>query len=493
VSSELPATSVASQLIRGSAWMIGARWAMRLIGLISVAILARLLMPADFGVVAMALVIAGLLDTAAYAGVDLALIRAKDDTREYRDSAWTIQLVQGIVIAILLLLVAPFAAGYYHEPRVASILIWLSAKSAIEGFQNIGVVAFQKELDFAKQFRFSVYSRVLNLVVTVAAAFFFRNYLALVIGMVSGGLISVGLSYAMHPYRPRISLARARQLWSFSNWLLVSRIGSFLSRKSDQFLIGGVVGATALGGYHVGGELATMPTAELVMPMRRALFATLSRLQSDPTAFRSAVLQSFSTLAILSVSIGFGLMITAGEIVPILLGAQWQSAIPLVRWLAVYGALTGVALVLEVPIWVNGKTQVSAIQAWLELVLLVPLILYSVDHYGIEGVAISRAVVAAIMLPLMFYLASRVCPVKMRDLLGAVWRPLAAGAFMVGGMMLPWEYSSVLWVVLATKIALGAALYLVGLLGLWLLSGRPPGIEAAVIRHLRFPVKRALP
>jgi len=469
------------------------RWAMRLIGLVSVAILARLLVPADFGVVAMALVIAGLLDTAAYAGVDLALIRAHEDTRDYRDSAWTIQLLQGMVIAVLLLLAAPFAAEYYREPRVATILIWLSAKSAIEGFQNIGIVAFQKELDFAKQFRFSVYSRVLNLVVTVAAAFFFRNYLALVGGMVSGGLITVGLSYAMHPYRPRISLAKIRQLWSFSNWLLVSRIGSFLSRRSDQFLIGGMVGATALGGYHVGGELATMPTAELVMPMRRALFVTLSKLQGDPTAFRNAVLQSFSTLAILCVSMGFGLMITAGEIVPLVLGAQWHSAIPLVRWLAIYGTFSALALVLEVPIWVNGKTQVSAIQAWLELVLLVPLILYSVDRYGIEAAAMSRAVVSAVMLPLMFYLACRVCPIRMRDLLGAAWRPLAAGAFMIGGMMLPWEYSTVLWMALATKIALGAALYLVGLVGLWLLSGRPPGIEATMIRQLRFSAKRASP
>src|SRR5262249_721510 len=151
---------------------------------------------------------------------------------------------------------------------------------------------------------------------------------------------------------------------------------------------------------------------------------------------------------ILCVSIGVGLMIVAGEIVPVLLGQQWTSAIPLVRWLALYGAFSALALVLEVPIWVNGKTQVSAIQAWLELVLLVPLILCSVDRYGIEAAAMSRAAVAALMLPLMFYLASRVCPITMRDLLAAVWRPLAAGAFMIGGMMLPWEYSTVFWMAL---------------------------------------------
>src|SRR5947209_11068718 len=111
--------SFAAQLLRGSAWMVGMRWALRLIGLLSTAILARLLVPADFGIVAMAAVVAGLLDTAAYAGVDLALIRAEATSRAYHDSAWTIQVIQALIVAALLVVAAPLAASYYAEPRVA--------------------------------------------------------------------------------------------------------------------------------------------------------------------------------------------------------------------------------------------------------------------------------------------------------------------------------------------------------------------------------------
>src|SRR5207249_5304962 len=105
------------------------------------------------------------------------------------------------------------------------------------GFQNIGVVSFRMELDFAKEFRFNLYTKLINLAVVVSAALVFRNYLALVVGMVSGAIINVVLSYVMHSYRPRFSVAEVRHLWSFSNWLLVSTVGSFLTRKADQFIV----------------------------------------------------------------------------------------------------------------------------------------------------------------------------------------------------------------------------------------------------------------
>jgi O-antigen/teichoic acid export membrane protein len=481
-----------SQLLRGSAWMVAMRWSLRLVGLVSTAILARLLMPEDFGIVAMAAVVAGLLDTAAYAGVDLALIRADDDSRAYRDSAFTIQLLQSIAIAALLVACAPFAAAYYSEPRVAIVLYCVAARAVIEGLNNIGIVAFRKELDFAKEFRFNLYSKLINLAIVVAAAFWLRNYLALVVGMISGAAIGAVLSYAMHPYRPRLSLAKARALWSFSNWLLVSRVGSFASRKADQFIVGGAVGATALGNYHVATELATMPTTELVMPMRRALFPTLAKLQNDAAGFRTAVLRVFSALALLCFAMGFGLVGVSSEVVRIVLGPKWLDAIPLMQWLALYGAFAALASVLEVPIWVKGKTQFSALQSWIELVALAPLIIVAVRAQGLEGAALARTLVAVGMLPLMLYMTARTCPIGMLALAAAIWRPLLAGAVMLACLLLPLPYPHALALALAAKVALGAAVYAACVLVLWVASGRPDGVEAAIVQRATLLARSAL-
>jgi O-antigen/teichoic acid export membrane protein len=471
--------------------MIGMRWALRLIGLVSTAVLARLLVPADFGIVAMAAVVAGLLDTAAYAGVDLALLRAGTESRDYSDSAWTIQLLQALAVAGLLLAAAPLAADYYAEPRVATVIRWLAVKSALDGLQNIGIVAFRKELDFAREFRFNLYSKVLNLGLVVAAAWYLRNYQALVVGLVSGSAITVALSYAMHPYRPRPSLARARELWSFSNWLLVARVGAFGSRKADQFIIGGSVGATALGNYHVATELSTMATTELVMPMRRALFPTLARLHGDPAAFRKAMVDTFALLAVLLFAVGFGMMSVAAEIVPIILGSQWHAAIPLVQWLAIYGAFSGLVSVLEVPMWVSGRTDATALQSWLELIVLVPLMLITLQAYGVDGAAIARALVAVVMLPAMLGLAARVCPLRFGELLDALWRPFIAAAGMALLLRAPLPMAEGTVPALIEKIVVGAVFYAATLWILWLIAGRPPGAETHLLAAMRRLFTRA--
>ena len=482
--------SVGSQILRGSAWMVGMRGALRLIGLVSTAVLARLLTPGDFGIVAMATIVSGLLDTAAYAGVDLALIRAGSQDRDYQDTAWTIQLLQALVVAALLLAAAPLAAAYFGEPRVAVVIAWLALKSALDGFTNIGIVAFRQELDFAREFRFNFYSKLINLGVVIVAAWLLRSYLALVIGLVSNSVITVALSYLMHPYRPRLSLKHARDLWGFSNWLLVSRIGSFGSRKADQFMVGGAVGATALGGYHVGNELSTLPSSELVMPMRRALFPTLSRLRDDPAAFGAAMVNTFSILSIICFAIGFGMMSVAAELVPLVLGSQWKAAVPLVQWLALYGAFSGLASVLEVPMWVQGRTDVSALQSWVELALLVPLLLVALRAFGVEGAALSRALIAAVILPLMLWLAARVCPLPFGQLVAALWRPLAAGIAMALLLHAPLPFPEGVVAALVAKVLVGGLFYAVVLACLWLLSGRPAGGEATLLRVARGALAR---
>lgn len=473
-------------LIRGSAWMIAARWATRLVGLASTLILARLLTPADFGIVAMALIASGLLETIAYAGVDLALMRAGHDTREHYDTAWTIQLIQAAAIALLLLAAAPLTAAYFAEPRAADVIRLLALKSLLDGAQNIGVVAFRKELDFAKEFRFLLYGKLLNFVVVVVVAFLLRNYWALAIGMVAGSIIGVALSYAMHPYRPRLSLARVREIWSFSQWLMISRVGAYLNRRTDEFVVGGIAGTSAMGSYHVASELSTMPSNELVMPMRRAMFPTLAKLTGDPAAFGRAVVATFASVAAICIAAGFGLMSIAPELVAVFLGQQWLAAIPLVRWLALYGSFSALVLVLEVPLWVGGRTRWSAMQTWLELALLVPLVWLATRSYGIEGAAATRAGVSAAMVPCMLFLTARAGHARVGTLLHALARPLAAALTMAGVLAtLPFDRLGHVVVILVAKIVVGALVYLATMAALWRAQGQPDGVESTVLQHAR--------
>ena len=413
-----------NQLLRGSIWMIAVRWAMRLIGLVSTMILARLLAPEDFGLIAMVTIAYGLLETISYAGVDLALMRSGADSRGHFDTAWTVQILQGLFIAVCLVLSAPFVAAYFNEPRAQVVMYWVAVRPMIDSLQNIGIVAFRKELDFAKEFRFTIYNKALNFVVVVGAALWLRNYWALVYGAIVASLASLAVSYLMHPYRPRLSLAKIKEIWGFSQWLMISRIGSYLNRKCDEMVVGGFAGTAAMGNYHVANELATLPSNEIVMPVRRAMFPTLTKIAHRKDEFTAAVLSGFSGVSALCLFISFSLLVTAPEVVSVVLGSKWADAAPLMRWMALFGGFSALVLVLEVPLWVAGKTNISAAQAWLELAAIVPATLLAVQAYGVEGAAAARAGVSMVMVPVMMVLTARHSHVGIGQFVGALWHRL---------------------------------------------------------------------
>ncbi len=490
----VPATTPSrsgNHLLRGSMWMIAVRWAMRLIGLVSTMILARLLAPSDFGLIAMVMIAYGLLETISYAGVDLALMRSGADSREHYDTAWTVQILQGLFIALCLVASAGFVVDYFKEPRAGVVMYWVSLRAVIDSLQNIGVVAFRKELDFAKEFRFSLYTKLLNFVVVVGAALWLRNYWALVLGSIASSLITVVVSYRMHPFRPRLSLARIRDIWGFSQWLMISRIGSYLNRKCDELVVGGHVGVVAMGNYHVASDLATLPSNEIVMPVRRAIFPTLTKIADRADEFAAGVLSSFSGVSALCLFMSVTLLVSAPEVVAVVLGAQWSDAVPLMRWMALFGGFSALVLVLEVPLWVSGRTSNSAAQTWLELAIIVPSTLLAVRAYGAEGAAAARAAVSLAMVPVMMILTARNCSVSLGQLTGALWRPLTA-ALLTGALvhLLALDGGWPALLRLALKAGICSLLYPTLLLALWWISGRPAGIEATVAKQLRHRLAR---
>ena len=155
------------------------RWATRALGLVSTIVLARLLAPEDFGVVAMAMVVVGFLEVFTQTGVDLALIRDANATREHYDTAWTFEILQGAGLALALLAAAPFATRYFGDARVLTVMQLLSLRAFIGGFENIGVVAFRRDMNFDREFWFGVFKKLCMVALTIGAAFVFRSYWAL--------------------------------------------------------------------------------------------------------------------------------------------------------------------------------------------------------------------------------------------------------------------------------------------------------------------------
>ena len=326
-------------MIRGTIWSVAMRWSIKGLGLISTVILARILSPGDYGIVAMAMLVVGLAEVLVDFGSDTALLRQKSITKADINSAWSLRIIQGVIVSAMLAVSAPLAGLYFNEPRVVWV-IWVFAICVlVSSFGNIGATLARKELNFGFEFRLTVISKLLGVVITIVAAYLIKDYRALVIGVASGYIVGLLLSYLMHPYRPGWCISEFGSMWSFSKWLLVSGIGYFAARKVDEILAGRVGGADGMGVYTVGADIGQLPTAEIGPPINRTLLPTLSTLHDEPERMRSAVLKTVGVVSTLTLPLGVGMAFVAEPVALLLLGEKWRAAIPFIAIFAIGGAI----------------------------------------------------------------------------------------------------------------------------------------------------------
>jgi O-antigen/teichoic acid export membrane protein len=472
--------AILGDMARGSAVMILMRWSIRLIGVVSTMILARLLTPQDFGVVAIATVFVGFIELFSFLSFDLALIRIPEPDREDYDTAWTLQVILGAVLSLTIVAAAPFAASYFSEPRLLAVVRLLAVNSLLQGLSNIGLADFRKNLDFQKDLRFNVYSRLIVFAATMLVAFFIRNYWALVTGLIAGNTVRLVLSYLMHPFRPRFGLKRSRQILSFSSWMLLFHVGTYFRNRLDTLLVARLTGASSVGVYNVASELSAMPTNELVVPTGRALFPAYAHLAREPESLRAAfrtVLGFFFTVVL---PICAGMNAVAPHLVRVVLGDKWMAAAPLVSLLTFAGGFNAIAHVIGTFHAADGRERFSATLNWMNVAALVPALAIGAN-WGVPGIAGSRVVVSCLVLAIAVYSVVRTTVMTGKDFLEVFWRPALSAAVMAAllwGMRL--ELRSPLAALLVNS-SIGLLSFVAVSYSLWWLSARPPGVESIAL------------
>jgi lipopolysaccharide exporter len=350
-SSAIETQSLTRKVTVGAAWLVAWRMLTRGLGTASTLIMARILVPADFGVLAMATTFAYAIDALSHFGVQDALVRRHESDERQHDTAFTLQLMRTALSGVIIAASAPIASRWFEQPRLLPILLVLAVVAAMTGLQNIGVVAFRRDLDYRRQFVFLCVPRLMQVAVAIALGVVLRNYWALVIAIVAAKVLQVVMSYVVHPYRPRLSLAHWGELAAFSVWTWAASIASIVWDRCDPFVLGPAIGATQLAVFLVGSEIAVLPVTELVIPAADVLFSGFSQAQrSGHDAARNALAVA-TTLLCATLPLCIAISGTAGYIIEILLGDHWSAATPLVSvgtWIGLfspYSFVCGAALI----------------------------------------------------------------------------------------------------------------------------------------------------
>lgn len=473
------------RMARSSIWVVGGRWISRSIGVFSTIILARLLSPEDFGLAAIATILVGFAEIITQRGPRLAVVQKDSPDTDFINSAWTIMVLSGIIFGVISVALAPYFARYFNDPRAELVIYVMSLRIFMLGFDNIGLMLYIKEFNFKNDFLVNIYEKIFPFFITLGLAIYLRNYWALIIGTVIGHLGVIFTSYLMHVHRPQLCFKKIREVWSYSGWVLIESLGSFFTLRIDRFFIPGLGANSAMGHYHVGADLARLPTFELFLPLNRAFLPAYARLQHSPRELINTFINILSVAAIICLPVSAGFAIVADEAVRFIYGEKWAPMIDVVSWISVNAGVLAMLSTFYPVLQASASSRLSALITFAHAVLLFAgLFLMQAAFKDIADIAMIRTLISFAIIPFAVFCLRRVIPVTIMDMIKAVWRPLlATGAMSYVLIYFVTGFTELhIGLSLLLRIVAGAAVF-TAVLGLgWLLSGRPAGAERALSR-----------
>jgi PST family polysaccharide transporter len=475
------------RMATGAGWIYSYRWLERLLDFVSIVVLARILAPEDFGLVAIAASIVIIIEGLSAFDVNKALIRSRSNDRELYDTAWTLSVIRGLLSALVMVVLSVFVP----DPRVAALILVLALSPLLTGLANPRFVMFERDLVFSRLAVLTLVSKVASVTVTLALAVLTRSYWSIAIGMLVGVLGSCAISYALKPYRPRFSLSRLAEIFGFSGWLTLTSIVTTLSMETDKIIVGRLLGVADAGRYFMTQRVGVLPTRELISPLQRLLFPSFSELADDRDRLRREAGESINWLASLSLPAGFGFALIANDFVPLVLGPQWSTIVPLLQILVPYLGLRATLSVALPSVMALGRTRLLFWVSLAYAVVHLPLFIAGTAFYGLTGAIVGIVAAGVLYIGLNAFLLQTSLDIRWPQILSQARRPLLAVAGMVAviaglAVVLPLELFSAAgsWPSLLVKLLSGAVVYCGLLFFLWRLADRPVGLEQRVLELL---------
>lgn len=418
-------------LASGLAWTAVFRWAAQLVSWLATFYAARILLPADYGVVAMASVAVGLVRLLEGFGLDAILVQDRDLTGERQARVAGFIFATSIAIIASIWLAAPAVALFFGEPQVAWIIRVMSFVLIFDALQVVPRATLQRRLRFRHLAIISFMEVSTTAVVLIAAVTFGVGYWALVFNTLAGALVATGVLLLWAPFGiawPGDLATIARPL--LQGWrVLGSRIAWYGYSTADRAIVGRALGKELLGAYSFSVTLSTVANDEIASIVGRVAPGIFSRIQHQRDELRRYYLILTELLTVLAFPVAVGLCVTADLLVPLLLGPEWSAAILPMQLLCLYSAfLSSQNMNSHVLMW-TGQFRVHM---WLSILCLVamPLTLLVAVRYGLAVVGVAWAFAFPVFNLPAFYYAFRTIDAGWRDWLTAI-TPAAIGCVIM--------------------------------------------------------------
>ncbi len=380
-----------------------------------------------------ALLTLGILETFTITGFDQALVQRKGDIKGHLNAAWTVSVLRGLVLAVLMLLAAPLVGEFFDTPAAAMLIRALGLVMVLSGLKNVGVIYLDRELQFRQRFVYLSLPTLIDFVVSLVAVLILRSVWALVIGRVARELALVIGSYLAHPYRPRFQpdWQRARELFRFGAWIFWSSILVYLMFNLDDIVVGRVLSATDLGLYQMAFTISALITTQVTTVVADVAFPVFSMLQSDLDRLRGAFAKALQLVAVVAFPFAAGLWFVGPTAIEMFLGPNWLPLLAAFNGLMIWGLVRSVSGITDPLFNSMGKPYVNTF-IWLTTVGMVAILIYPMTvTWGIAGAAWAT-VIASIPFVAGLVIAGRLLATPWFEIPRIVTIPAVGAGLMIG-------------------------------------------------------------
>ena len=409
---------IAQKSIRGVFWNYISFGLGKGLVFVTTAILARLLTPDDFGIVAFATLAVTYLSILKDFGLGPALIHRRQNVDEAANTVFTLNLLLGAGLTLAGIAVAPLVATFFREPLVTPVLRWLSLTFILNSLGSIHVVRLQRELEFRRKLIPDLGRSLFKGIVSISLALTGFGVWSLVIGQLAGVLAGVILSWVVFPWLPRltINLNLARGLLRYGLSVVGVDALTITTDNLDYLLIGRLFGNAALGIYTLAFRLPELLVLNPLWVMAAAIFPAYATVQDKPETLRRGFLTTVRFVEILCVPLALGMFLTADPLVRVAFGDQWLAAIPIVRVLALFVLVRSIGFNAGDVYKAVGRPDILVKLELLNVAVLVPA-LWIGASFGLVGVALGHLAASLVRMIADLWVASRFINANLRDIL----------------------------------------------------------------------------
>lgn len=467
--------------IRGVPWTIVSYGVSKLVNLVTTIVLARLLAPADFGLLALANLALNLLGFVKDLGLGGTLIVRHDLDRRAVGTVLTLLVVVSALLGALMAAVAPLLADFFNEPRLTGVLAVMSSLMLISGFSSFYEVILQRELEFKRRFAALIVQSVVVAGLAIPLAALGAGVWSLVVGQIAALLVFGIVCFALSPYRvrPAFDRTQVRELFAFGSGFLLQNVALFARQNADYVAVGRAFGAASVGFYSMAWRLADLTYSGVSDPVARVTFPGFARARSKGDDIRPAFLSVLRLVALVTCPIGILLSAAADPFTLAVFGERWE---PMIGPLAVLGVWAAIRPAESTVNWLLnsiGAARPIGNYSVAVLAVLVPALAAAVTW----GTPTTVALVLVADILASFVVVAFYCKRRAAIGYGELWRAVAPvalaaiPAWVAGRLVADALAGSAPLIGLVASVAAGAAAFLAAL------TVGAPGVLAESVRQ----------